>query len=165
MQECSGAAEVMPAGNVPDLRAGTRAHLCRCSRPPMRCPIMRWPMLLWCRRGRGSCAGSLAPTTATSPPAPGSCSCMAAGPDLSRRCRTPASSPRCAVAAAVAAGPAWGSLPRDQHPSLLSGRLQNVFHNLSVAELYEKALQHEPSAHVVAGGALAVLSGAKTGRR
>lgn len=39
-----------------------------------------------------------------------------------------------------------------------------VYHNLSPAELYEKALQYEPSSHIVAGGALATISGAKTGR-
>ncbi|KAI3430582.1 hypothetical protein D9Q98_005175 [Chlorella vulgaris] len=39
-----------------------------------------------------------------------------------------------------------------------------VYHNLSAAELYEKALQFEPSSHIVAGGALATMSGAKTGR-
>jgi phosphoenolpyruvate carboxykinase (ATP) len=39
-----------------------------------------------------------------------------------------------------------------------------VFHNLSVAELYEKALAHEPGTHIVSSGALATLSGAKTGR-
>ncbi|GAB4822262.1 hypothetical protein N2152v2_009308 [Parachlorella kessleri] len=39
-----------------------------------------------------------------------------------------------------------------------------VFHNLTPAELYEKALQYDPGTHVVASGALATLSGAKTGR-
>jgi len=39
-----------------------------------------------------------------------------------------------------------------------------VFHNLSVAELYEHALKYEPSSHITATGALATLSGAKTGR-
>ncbi|KFM29076.1 Phosphoenolpyruvate carboxykinase [ATP] 1 [Auxenochlorella protothecoides] len=39
-----------------------------------------------------------------------------------------------------------------------------VYHNLTPAELYEKALAHEPSTHIVASGALATLSGAKTGR-
>ncbi|KAI7841208.1 hypothetical protein COHA_005173 [Chlorella ohadii] len=39
-----------------------------------------------------------------------------------------------------------------------------VYHNLSTAELYEKALHYEPSSHIVAGGALATISGAKTGR-
>ncbi|KAL4422882.1 hypothetical protein ABPG75_009079 [Micractinium tetrahymenae] len=39
-----------------------------------------------------------------------------------------------------------------------------VYHNLSPAELYEKALQYEPSTHIVAGGALATVTGAKTGR-
>ncbi|PSC71338.1 phosphoenolpyruvate carboxykinase [ATP]-like [Micractinium conductrix] len=39
-----------------------------------------------------------------------------------------------------------------------------VYHNLSPAELYEKALQQEPSSHIVERGALATVSGAKTGR-
>lgn len=39
-----------------------------------------------------------------------------------------------------------------------------VFHNLSPAELYEKAMQYEPSTHIVAQGALATVTGAKTGR-
>ncbi|KAI3429628.1 hypothetical protein D9Q98_005714 [Chlorella vulgaris] len=39
-----------------------------------------------------------------------------------------------------------------------------VYHNLSVPELYEHALKYEPSSHIVASGALATLSGAKTGR-
>ena len=39
-----------------------------------------------------------------------------------------------------------------------------VYHNLTPAELYEKALKHEPGTHVMASGALAALSGAKTGR-
>jgi len=39
-----------------------------------------------------------------------------------------------------------------------------VFHNLSPAELYEKALQYDRGAHIVASGALATMSGAKTGR-
>lgn len=39
-----------------------------------------------------------------------------------------------------------------------------VYHNLSVAEYYEHALKYEPSTHIVATGALATLSGAKTGR-
>lgn len=39
-----------------------------------------------------------------------------------------------------------------------------VYHNLSPAELYEKALLYEPGTHIVANGALATLSGAKTGR-
>lgn len=39
-----------------------------------------------------------------------------------------------------------------------------VYHNLSVAELYAKALAHEPGTHIVSSGAIATLSGAKTGR-
>jgi len=39
-----------------------------------------------------------------------------------------------------------------------------VYHNLTPAELYEKALQWEPGSHLVSSGALATLSGAKTGR-
>lgn len=39
-----------------------------------------------------------------------------------------------------------------------------VFHNLSVAEYYEHALKHEKSSHITSTGALATLSGAKTGR-
>lgn len=39
-----------------------------------------------------------------------------------------------------------------------------VYHNLSTAELYEKALAHEKGTHIVSSGALATLSGAKTGR-
>ncbi|KAL4443900.1 hypothetical protein ABPG75_011637 [Micractinium tetrahymenae] len=39
-----------------------------------------------------------------------------------------------------------------------------VYHNLSVPELYEHALKYEPSTHIVASGAIATLSGAKTGR-
>ena len=39
-----------------------------------------------------------------------------------------------------------------------------VYHNLSVPELYEHALKYEPSTHIVHAGALATLSGAKTGR-
>lgn len=39
-----------------------------------------------------------------------------------------------------------------------------VFHNLSPAELYEKGLEHEPGTHIVSTGALATMSGAKTGR-
>lgn len=34
----------------------------------------------------------------------------------------------------------------------------------SVPELYEHALKYEPSTHIVGHGALATLSGAKTGR-
>lgn len=34
----------------------------------------------------------------------------------------------------------------------------------SVAELYEHALKYEPSTHITSSGALATLSGAKTGR-
>jgi phosphoenolpyruvate carboxykinase (ATP) len=39
-----------------------------------------------------------------------------------------------------------------------------VYHNLSPAVLYEKALAYEPGSHLVSSGALATLSGAKTGR-
>ncbi|BDA49194.1 Phosphoenolpyruvate carboxykinase (ATP) [Coccomyxa sp. Obi] len=39
-----------------------------------------------------------------------------------------------------------------------------VHHNLTPAELYEQALQYEGGTHIVACGALATLSGAKTGR-
>jgi phosphoenolpyruvate carboxykinase (ATP) len=39
-----------------------------------------------------------------------------------------------------------------------------VYHNLTPAELYEKALLYEPGSHLVSSGALATLSGAKTGR-
>ena len=39
-----------------------------------------------------------------------------------------------------------------------------VYHNLAVAEYYEHALKYEPSTHIVSTGALATLSGAKTGR-
>lgn len=39
-----------------------------------------------------------------------------------------------------------------------------AYHNLSPAELYEKALLYEPGTHMVSSGALATLSGAKTGR-
>ena len=39
-----------------------------------------------------------------------------------------------------------------------------MYHNLSVPELYEHALKYEPSTHIVHAGALATLSGAKTGR-
>lgn len=39
-----------------------------------------------------------------------------------------------------------------------------VYHNLSVAELYEHSLKYEPTSHIVSTGALATLSGAKTGR-
>ncbi|KDD73382.1 phosphoenolpyruvate carboxykinase, partial [Helicosporidium sp. ATCC 50920] len=39
-----------------------------------------------------------------------------------------------------------------------------VYHNLTPSELYEKALMYEPGSHVLASGALAALSGAKTGR-
>ena len=35
-----------------------------------------------------------------------------------------------------------------------------VFHNLSPAELYEKALQYDRGSHIVASGALATMSGA-----
>jgi len=39
-----------------------------------------------------------------------------------------------------------------------------VYHNLSVAEYYEHALKYEKSTHITSTGALATLSGAKTGR-
>lgn len=39
-----------------------------------------------------------------------------------------------------------------------------VFHNLAVAELYEHSLKYEPTSHIISTGALATLSGAKTGR-
>ena len=39
-----------------------------------------------------------------------------------------------------------------------------VHHNLSVCELYEMALRWEPGTHVVNSGALATVSGEKTGR-
>lgn len=39
-----------------------------------------------------------------------------------------------------------------------------VYHNLAPAELYEHALKYEPSTHITSTGALATLSGAKTGR-
>eukprot|EP00884_Botryococcus_braunii_P010454 jgi/Botrbrau1/1940/Bobra.0005s0034.1 len=39
-----------------------------------------------------------------------------------------------------------------------------VFHNLTPAELYEKAILYEEGSHIVSSGALATLSGAKTGR-
>ena len=39
-----------------------------------------------------------------------------------------------------------------------------VYHNLTPAELYEQALKYEPGTHIMASGALAALSGAKTGR-
>lgn len=42
------------------------------------------------------------------------------------------------------------------HTTLVSAR--------SVPELYEHALKYEPSTHIVGSGALATLSGAKTGR-
>ena len=34
-----------------------------------------------------------------------------------------------------------------------------VFHNLTPAQLYEKALTHEPGTHIMSSGALATLSG------
>ncbi|MEO2193543.1 MAG: phosphoenolpyruvate carboxykinase (ATP) [bacterium] len=40
----------------------------------------------------------------------------------------------------------------------------NVYHNLTTAELYEHALKYEKSSHITSTGALATLSGAKTGR-
>lgn len=40
----------------------------------------------------------------------------------------------------------------------------HVFHNLSPAELYEHAIRHERGSHITSAGALATLSGAKTGR-
>ncbi|KAK9808189.1 hypothetical protein WJX73_006738 [Symbiochloris irregularis] len=39
-----------------------------------------------------------------------------------------------------------------------------VYHNATPAELYEKAMTFEPGTHLVSSGALATLSGAKTGR-
>ncbi|WPT10910.1 Phosphoenolpyruvate carboxykinase [Picochlorum sp. SENEW3] len=39
-----------------------------------------------------------------------------------------------------------------------------VYHNLTVAEYYEHALKYEKSSHITSTGALATLSGAKTGR-
>lgn len=39
-----------------------------------------------------------------------------------------------------------------------------VYHNLTPAELYEKALQYEKGTHIVSSGAITALSGAKTGR-
>ena len=39
-----------------------------------------------------------------------------------------------------------------------------VYHNLAPAELYEHALKYEPSTHITSTGAIATLSGAKTGR-
>ena len=35
-----------------------------------------------------------------------------------------------------------------------------VYHNLTPAQLYEKALTHEPGTHIMCNGALATLSGA-----
>ena len=40
----------------------------------------------------------------------------------------------------------------------------HVYHNLTTAELYEHALKYEKSSHITSTGALATLSGAKTGR-
>jgi hypothetical protein len=39
----------------------------------------------------------------------------------------------------------------------------NVYHNLTVAEYYEHALKYEKTSHITSTGALATLSGAKTG--
>jgi len=39
-----------------------------------------------------------------------------------------------------------------------------IFHNSPPALLYEHAMRYEPGSHIVASGALAVLSGKKTGR-
>jgi len=39
-----------------------------------------------------------------------------------------------------------------------------IFHNSPPALLYEHAMRYEPGSHIVSSGALAVLSGKKTGR-
>lgn len=43
-------------------------------------------------------------------------------------------------------------------------KLTHVLYNLSAAELYEQALRYEKGSYITSTGALAVLSGAKTGR-
>ncbi|KAJ3684452.1 hypothetical protein LUZ61_013616 [Rhynchospora tenuis] len=49
-------------------------------------------------------------------------------------------------------------------PTDTSLKLTHVLHNLSPAELYEQAIKYEKGSFVTSSGALATLSGAKTGR-
>ena len=61
-----------------------------------------------------------------------------------------------------------------QHPSIFSPALgavsdsslkfTHVLYNLSPAELYEQAIKYEKGSFITSNGALATLSGAKTGR-
>eukprot|EP01026_Neomeris_dumetosa_P048454 TRINITY_DN41944_c0_g1_i1.p1 TRINITY_DN41944_c0_g1~~TRINITY_DN41944_c0_g1_i1.p1 ORF type:complete len:642 (+),score=74.44 TRINITY_DN41944_c0_g1_i1:267-1928(+) len=52
-----------------------------------------------------------------------------------------------------------------QYPTAEAGlNPVKVFYNPSPAELYEYALQYEPGTHIVSSGALATMSGVKTGR-
>ena len=77
---------------------------------------------------------------------------------------TAACSPR---ACAAVPQPAQPSRPRFAAPSSPHARLLFCAAPLpsgSVPELYEHALKYEPSTHIVGSGALATLSGAKTGR-
>ena len=78
--------------------------------------------------------------------------------------RAPCSQARMCLPSAVA-GSAWlGS--RAPSPRRLSPCFAASLppHLCSVPELYEHALKYEPSTHIVGAGALATLSGAKTGR-
>lgn len=56
------------------------------------------------------------------------------------------------------------SAPIAPNRQKLIDTVMQLLPSCSVAELYEHALKHEPSTHIVSSGALATLSGAKTGR-
>ncbi|GBG64526.1 hypothetical protein CBR_g45222 [Chara braunii] len=65
--------------------------------------------------------------------------------------------------ASISDGKAVGQRPR----SLLSDtdlKVAHVLYNLSPGELYEEAIKYEQGSHITSTGALATLSGAKTGR-
>ncbi|GAQ80749.1 phosphoenolpyruvate carboxykinase (ATP) [Klebsormidium nitens] len=55
-------------------------------------------------------------------------------------------------------------VPARPHISDSAIKLTHILYNLSAAELYEQALRYEKGSYITSTGALAVLSGAKTGR-
>ncbi|KAL3675643.1 hypothetical protein R1sor_025591 [Riccia sorocarpa] len=60
--------------------------------------------------------------------------------------------------------PAYGPAARWQDVSDSALKFTHVLYNLSPAELYEQALKSEKGSYITATGAIATLSGAKTGR-
>ena len=96
--------------------------------------------------GAGSCARGVSGLR------PQACASLLQTPARLHACTSPLASPACRRHVT----PQWPPTHPPSSPCPSSP--------CSVPELYEHALKYEPSTHIVASGALATLSGAKTGR-